>query len=236
MRANFQSLNNKKHFCIKCKIMVLQTILVFRTAWKSIMLLCLSFFCVWKTVINTVILILLSYTDQLKPKTNLWKVVSGSLFLWKNFEHEMHFDLLVFFFHFHFKSFRRLFMFQPHTRQPQMCFILELWRSLNPIIQSKMEWIGELSTNMKWKKYFRGKPMMTFFSKFIQKRPKCHNPTYMQGRGLWIWALGSGRLSSRAAWAGSHHLGGRENFISVLPLLCHQNAPAMANMVIRKAQ
>lgn len=143
-----------------------------------------------------------------------------------------------FFFHFHFKSFRRLFMFQPHTRQLQMCFILELWRSLNPIIQSKMEWIGELSTNIKWKKYFRGKPVMTlfFFSKFIQKRPKCHNPTYMQGQGLWIWAFGCGRLSSRVAWAGLHHIGGQENFMSVLPLLVHQISPAIANMVTKNPQ
>lgn len=183
-------------------------------------------------------MILLSYTDQLKPKTNLWEVVSGSLSLEKFWTWNAFWSAHFFFFHFHFKSFRRLFMFQPHTGQPQMCFILELWRSLNPIIQSKMEWIGELSTNIKWKKYFRGKPMMTlfFFSKFIQKRPKCHNPTYMQGQGLWIWAFGCGRLSSRVAWAGLHHIGGRENFISVLPLLFHQNSPAIANMVTKKPQ
>ena len=45
-----------------------------------------------------------------------------------------------------------------------------------------------------------------FFSKFIQKRPKCHNPTYTQGRGLWIWALGSGRLTlqqSSLSWLAS---------------------------------
>lgn len=96
----------------------------------------------------------------------------------ENFEHEMHFDLLsFFFFHFHFKSFRSLFMFYPHTRQPQMCFISELWGSLNPIIQSKMEWIGELSTNMKWIKCSRGKPMMTFlFQNLFKKDLNVTNP------------------------------------------------------------
>lgn len=49
MSTNFQSLNNKKHFYIKNKLMILKTILVFKTAWKRVML-----FSFLKTAVNTV--------------------------------------------------------------------------------------------------------------------------------------------------------------------------------------
>lgn len=78
------------------------------------------------------------------------------------------------------------------------------------------------------------------FSKFIQKRPKCHNPTYMQGQVLWIWAFGCGGLSSKVAWAGLHPISGHENFIFykfyISASSSLQNAPVIADMVTKKPQ
>lgn len=117
----------------------------------------------------------------------------------ENFEHETNFDLHIFFLSiFHFKSFRSFFMFHPHTRQAQMCFISELWGSLSPIIQSKMEWIGELSTNMK-SSFFGGKPRMTLEN----YSEKTQMSWFLLGAGsrpvnlsLWLWrALPQSALS-----------------------------------------
>lgn len=136
----------------------------------------------------------------------------------------MHFDLHRFLFSplvFHFKSFRCLFMFRPHSRQPQMCSILELRGSLNAIIQSKAKWIWELPTNMKWKKYFRGKPVMTFFTLRIYS--EMSQVAWSLYPVLWTWTCSPAGLSSWIVSIDLCSIKGDENHVGLSPLPTKHN-------------
>lgn len=132
--------------------------------------------------------------------------------------------------------------FPAHTRQLQMCFILELWRSLNPIIQSKMEWIGELSTNIKVKKVFQRKTCddFIFFSKLFRKDlnvtipPTCRAKA--QNLSIWLWHLQQSSLSWLASyrWARKFYISAASSLPSNFTCYCkHGDQKSPINYTLR---
>ena len=85
----------------------------------------------------------------------------------------------------------------------------------------KVKWNVLESYQPTWSVPFSGANLRRL-KKIIQRRPKCHDPSYVRDWVLQSWAFGYGGLSHRVAWAGSHCISDGENLTSVLPLLFHQ--------------